>query len=549
MGKKTSHQNIANYLVTAQSKYPDDTAIISAKTGQFKSRSFKQLHKEVTLCSTYFKSKGISKGDSVLLAVKPGYQLILIAFALFHLGAVPVIIDPGMGTKAFLKCVQNTKPIALVGIPLIHILSKFFPKAFRSVKKTVFVNQNSFISKINQFKLEQIEKPASSSSDELAAIVFTSGSTGIPKGVCYTHQIFNAQIAHLKTDFGLSKGENDLATLPIFALFNPALGITSVIPEMNPRKPASADPQKLVQAMQKFEINTAFTSPIIGEKIHSFCEVNNISLPLIKRLLLAGAPTSPILIKNLAKIIPNGQLILPYGATEALPLSATNQSQIGQLENSINSGKGACLGKPLNGNIIKIMPISMSPFESGINCPKELEYGEIGEICASGSVVSEKYYRMPGATCDSKFNDGKNDYHRMGDLGYYDENGLLRFMGRKVEQVITKYGPLETERCEPLVNVMKNVSRSALIGIGRGKIKEPCLVVELTPYNSTSFENLRKIILKKLNLHLPQFSFRLVVLEKSLPVDPRHNAKIHRLSLAKKWTLKIEKQPSLFTQT
>ena len=545
MGEQTSHQNIANYLVTAQSEYPDEIAIISAKAGQFKPRSFKQLHREVAHCSTYFKSKGISKGDSVLLAVKPGYQLILIAFALFHLGAIPVIIDPGMGTKAFLKCVQNTRPIALVGIPLVHILSKFFPKAFRSVKKTVSVNQNTFIGKINQCKLEQIVNPAPSSSDELAAIVFTSGSTGAPKGVCYTHQIFNAQIAHLKADFGLTKGENDLATLPIFALFNPALGITSVIPEMNPRKPALADPQKLVQAMQEFEINTAFASPIIGQKIYSFCKSSNISLPLIKRLLLAGAPTSPILIKNLSKFIPNGEVILPYGATEALPLSAITQSQVEQLEHSINSGKGACLGKPLHGNTIKIMPISMSPFESGENCPKELKPGDIGEICVSGPVVSEKYYRMPGATCDSKFTDGKNFFHRMGDLGYYDENGLLRFMGRKVERVITKDGPLETERCEPLVNAMKNISRSALIGIGRGRIKEPCLVVEMSKANEISFETLKANILKKLNLHLPKFSFRFVVLEKCLPVDSRHNAKIHRLSLAKKWTKIIVNQPSL----
>ena len=318
---------------------------------------------------------------------------------------------------------------------------------------------------------------------------------------------------------------------------------------MNPRKPASADPQKLVQAMQQFEINTAFASPIIGGKICSFCESNNISLPHIKRLLLAGAPTNPILIKNLSKFIPNGQVILPYGATEALPLSAVNHSQVGQLEDSINSGKGACLGKPLNRNTIKIMPISLSPFESGKNCPKELKYGEIGEICASGVVVSKKYYRMPGATCDSKFNDGKNYYHRMGDLGYYDENGLLRFMGRKVERVMTKDGPLETERCEPLINAMKNIFRSALIGIGKGEIKEPCLVVELNKDNIIPFETLRTKILRELNLHLPKFTFRFVVLEKSLPVDSRHNAKIHRLSLAKKWTLKIEKQPSLFTQT
>ena len=188
----------------------------------------------------------------------------------------------------------------------------------------------------------------------------------------------------------------------------------------------------------------------------------------------------------------------------------------------------------------------MSPFESGENCPKELKQGEIGEICASGAVVSKTYYRMPGATCDSKFNDEKNYYHRMGDLGYYDENGLLRFMGRKVERVITKDGPLETERCEPIVNAMKNVFRSALIGIGRGRIKEPCLVVELNKGNTISFKILKENILKELKLHLPKFSFRFVVVEKCLPVDSRHNAKIHRLSLAKKWTKKMGNQPSLF---
>jgi hypothetical protein len=84
-----------------------------------------------------------------------------------------------------------------------------------------------------------------------------------------------------------------------------------------------------------------------------------------------------------------------------------------------------------------------------------------------------------------------------------------------------------------------------LIGIGRGRIKEPCLVVEMNKTSVISFETLKKYILKKLNLHLPKFSFRFVVLEKCLPVDSRHNAKIHRLSLAKKWTKIIINQPSL----
>ena len=139
---------------------------------------------------------------------------------------------------------------------------------------------------------------------------------------------------------------------------------------MNPRKPANANSGLLVKAMQEFEINTAFASPIIGKKIYDYCKSNNLSLPHVKRLLLAGAPTNPTLVKNLSQILPNGNVILPYGATEALPLTS-NQFQIKKLKEDICNGKGSCLGKPLNGNIIKIMPITSSPFGFGDNCPKE----------------------------------------------------------------------------------------------------------------------------------------------------------------------------------
>ena len=544
MAENTSHPNIAKYLVDASTMYPHATAIISAKAGQFKPRSFKQLFEEVGTCSYLFKNKGIREGDKVLLAVKPGYQLILIAFALFQIGAVPVIIDPGMGIKSFLKCVKNTRPDALIGLPLVHMIRKFFPKTFRTIKKSISVQHRTFLSTILQNKKNRDKHFSSPETEQIAAIVFTSGSTGPPKGVCYTHTMFNAQINHLKNNFGLEPGEKDLSTLPVFALFNPALGITSVIPDMNPRKPAKADPKKLVYSMLEFEVNTAFASPIIGRKIYSFCKLNNISLPKVKRLMLAGAPTNPKLVLNLNKYLPNGNVILPYGATEALPISAIDQNQIIKLKNEICRGKGSCLGKPLKGNFVKIMPITSSPFESGENCPKELRVGETGEICISGQIASKKYYRMPGANIDSKFNDGERDYHRMGDLGYFDQNGLLRFLGRKAERIITQNGPLETERCEPIVNAIDGVFRSALIGIGNGKYQAPCLVVELES-KKLNLNKIKSEILKKINAILPNHQIKHLVFENTLPVDKRHNAKIHRLALSKKWSLRYKTPSSL----
>lgn len=547
MGEEVFVENIASHLDKASKLFPDQTAILSAQPSLFEPRSFKELNLETIDCASYLSSQKISKGDTVLLAVKPGYQLILIAFSLFRIGAIPVIIDPGMGVKAFLRCIKSTKPNALIGIPLAHFLSKIFRKSFQSIQKKIVVSNNQFSKELKKNCINDGLSSAKTKPEETAAIVFTSGSTGPPKGVVYSHKMFNAQINHLKNDFGMEEGETDLTTLPIFSLFNPALGITTVIPEMNPRRPALANPRLIVESMRKFKINSAFASPVIGEKIYKFCKNEKIELPDVKRLFLAGAPTHPNLIESLSKIIVKGDVIIPYGATEALPISATNHREVKSLAKETAFGKGSVLGKPLSGTTIRIMPISNAPFESGTNCPKELKQGEVGEICVSGDVVSKEYFRMPGATVDTKFNDGILRFHRMGDLGYFDKKGILRFLGRKAEMFLTKDGPLETERCEPLINSFENISRTALVGIGNTKIKEPCVVLELKNSISKSEEkNLKDKILKTLNHNLPTYTFQYVVVEKTLPVDPRHNAKIHRLSLAKKWTKKIVENRHLF---
>ena len=149
---------------------------------------------------------------------------------------------------------------------------------------------------------------------------------------------------------------------------------------------------------------------------------------------------------------------------------------------SILSGDGSCLGKPVNGVEIMLIQPRNSPvphdFEERIKPIKNSM--TVGEICVTGKVVTDGYDRMPGATRDSRFIfDGKL-FHRMGDtLGYMDKMGLLRFLGRKVECVNTPAGILETERCEPIANSVDGVYRSALIGLGKANPKEPCIIVEL----------------------------------------------------------------------
>ena len=535
--------NLVAHFKKSAEQNPKKCAVISTENN-FKSKTFEDLFIEVKKTAYYFKNKGIKKGDRILLMVKPGIDLINCCFGLLHRGAIPIIIDPGMGIKSLLKCIKISKPVGIVGVPLVVNFSYLFRETFRTIKLRISVKSNSSMidaSYAGDFKnFEHVN----SQECDITAIVFTSGSTGRPKGVRYLIQNFNSQILSLQNNFGLNQNDVDLVTLPIFSLFNPALGVTSVIANIDPRRPASADPKSIVSTIIEHNITSAFCSPIIGKKIASYCANNSIVLPHVKRLMLAGAPTSPLVVEKLSKVIPNGNIFLPYGATEALPVSYSDHNQVKKLKESILTGEGSPLGYPISKQSVILIPIKESPI------PNEWEeaiktIGEenvVGEICVTGTIVTEGYDGMPGASRDARFVYNGNTFHRMGDIGYWDKSKTLRFLGRKAERVCTQYGMLATENCEPIINSFSEVEKCALIGIGDTNPKEPCIVVELSSNFKSNYETIITNIRTLLNEKFSQFKIKRIFIEDKIPVDTRHNAKIHRLSLAKRWTKKVQKK-------
>lgn len=538
-------QNVATYLSSTAKEWSDQPALVSgAVRPKFLPLSFSQLDHAVDGAVSELIKSGISAGDKTLLFVNPGPGLIIWAFALFRLGAIPVVIDPGMGVRSFLSCIQRTKPNAMVGISRAFWLSRLLPRSFRTVRSRYLVRPGFYT--LNK-KEEPSYIPNATSPDALAAIVFTSGSTGIPKGVRYLHRTFDAQINALKNVFGMEAGEVDLTTLPIFGLFNPALGITSVLPDIDPRRPAQADPAKLVRSLLDYDVTTAFASPVIGKKVANECQNFRTSLNKIKRFFLAGAPVPPSLAEQLNQCIPHGRVIVPYGATEALPVSSTDSSEISDYKSSTLEGKGSLVGTPIPGAKVRILDIAHAPLPDYPGDFDGLEQGVVGEICVSGKMVTAGYDRMPGATCDARFKIGKAEYHRMGDLGYIDEQKRLRFLGRKAECVRTANGLIETERCEPAISQLSFVQRCALIGLGESPRQEPCMVVEPVRSQVRQFGEivLRRKILEACQDFFPEFQIQRVFFEKKIPVDARHNAKIHRLALSRKWSRWVARKPKL----
>ncbi|MDQ8184917.1 fatty acid CoA ligase family protein [Pelagicoccus sp. SDUM812002] len=499
------------------------------------SLTFRELAAEQNEWARRFRAKGMGKGSRVLLMVKPGLPLIAICFALFKIGAVPVVIDPGMGLKSFLNCVRRSKPEYLVGISLAIWVSRVFRKSFRSVKAKTKVG-GPLDRVAESFKEVSAE---STLRDDLAAVLFTSGSTGAPKGVCYEHGMFEAQVEAIRAQYQIQPGEVDLPMLPIFALFNPALGMTTVVPEINPSKPATVDPRKIVQAIQQCGVTNSFGSPALWAKIGVYCDSHDIELPSLKRILMAGAPVPPPLMKQYQRILPNGHVHSPYGATEVLPVSSVVDEEVLQIAAERSArGEGTCVGKILPGVEARILPLKEGAMDAS-DLANALPNGEIGEIVVTGPSVTKAYDQLPEATRLSKIEESERVWHRIGDLGYLDTDGFLWFCGRKMERVETDEGIFYSDRCEGVVNVHPKVFRSALIRFEEVGGVVPALVVEpfSDVYPNDKFEEtalLDEVRELAAACHVTQ-GIRHFFLHKGFPVDVRHNAKIHRLTLAKEF--------------
>lgn len=540
--------NVARFLPDMARQVPDQPAIRVALGREsngairYQEQSFLELDRWSDACSRYLEYRGIRQGTRVLLLVRPGLELITLCFTLFKMGAVPVVIDPGMGLKAFLRCVRTTAPEALVAIPQGLWIARLAGKSFQSLKARVGVpGKGRFYQHLQPWLQEEPLPMAQTRSGDLAAILFTSGSTGPAKGVCYQHGMFEAQVRLIRNQYKIQPGEVDLPMLPIFALFNPALGMTTVVPEMNPSRPARVDPKKIVQAIQQNEVTNSFGSPVLWKKIGTYCRDQNIQLPSLKRILMAGAPVPPDILRLFETVLVDGEIHTPYGATEALPVSTISRSEIlSQTWTETEQGKGTCVGWTFPEMEVGIIPVIDEPlvaWDGALLLPP----GEVGEICVAGPIVTESYDQRTEATSLAKITEKSRAriWHRMGDLGYRDPQGRLWFCGRKAERVVLADGfCLYTDCCEAVFNQHAQVFRTALVGVEKKGEVEPVLVVqpeaEAFPRSGSDRERLRQE-LKALG-EKTAFTRRIqrFVFRKNFPVDVRHNAKIHRLSL-KRW--------------
>ncbi len=539
--------NVAARLPEMARRRPDAPAVVEPlgydRSGKrrYRQLSFSQLDEDSDRLARGLRRMGVAAGTRIALLVRPGVDFVSLVFALFKAGAVIILIDPGMGRRNLVRCLEDARPRGFAAIPAAQAVRALLRGRFRQARYNVTVGRRWFwggptLAELRSTPREGPELAETRAGDP-AAIIFTTGSTGPPKGVEYTHGNFDAQVEQIRDFYAIQPGEIDIPGFPLFGLFNCAMGVTAVIPDMDPTRPAEVDPGKILEAARDWQATQSFGSPAIWNRVGRYCEANGASLPTLRRVLSAGAPVPVHVLRRMkACIHPAGDIHTPYGATEALPVASIAASEVlAETAAKTDQGAGVCVGRRFSGIQWQVIRAVDGPIP-GIGDAQILPEGEIGELIVAGPVVTRRYVTRVEANATGKIADGARLWHRMGDAGYLDDQDRFWFCGRIAHRVRTAAGTKYTIPCEAIFNRHEAVSRSALVGVGEPGRQRPVILLEplrgkgprTEEERRRFFEEIRELAASSpLTADIDTF-----LIHPSFPVDIRHNVKIFREKLA-----------------
>jgi acyl-CoA synthetase (AMP-forming)/AMP-acid ligase II len=504
--------------------------------------TYAQLEHEAELLARGLAELGIERGVRAAFLVEPSLDFFALAFAVLKLGAVPVVIDPGIGWRRFKACLAKARPSVFIGVPRAQLARVVLGWGRGSVVTSITTGRRAVAADVTLARLRATGAAASRRAatllepDDVAAISFTSGSTGPPKGVVYRQRNFDALLTALQSIYDWRPGVADLPTMPLFALFGAASGVTVVSPEMDVSRPAAADPVKIATAIEDFGVATMFGSPALLNTLSRWAEQHDAKLPSLRRVVTAGAPVSAELMRRAERMLDEAaEIVTPYGATEALPVTQISHREVlGETAAKTDEGAGVCVGRPIAGVDLRIIGLSDEPipfWDDELVVPD----GELGEIVVCGQQVTDSYFDDDANTALAKIEvPGGTFFHRMGDVGYRDGDGRIWFCGRKSQRVVTARETLFTIPCEAVFNAHPAVFRTALVGPEVDGRVTPAICVELEPTaRDADRARLRSELCDLGSRHPHTESIGHFLFHRGFPVDIRHNAKINREQLAR----------------
>ncbi len=517
-------------------------AVVEQVDGITRSIDFAELDDRVMATAAGLSAHGVQPGDRVALMIPPGIELTVALYACWRMGAIIVLVDSGLGATNMSRALASARPDHLIGISRAMVASR----ALRWPGRRILAGSlplTSLRSGLHRAlgistTLDELGRlgadhapPQVPEVNDIAAIVFTSGSTGPSKGVVYRHHQVRAQCDILTQLYAITDDDRLVAAFAPFALYGPALGITSIVPDMDVVKPASLDARALAAAVDAIDATLVFASPAALANVvdtgPQLAASQRIGLGKIRLLLSAGAPVNPDLLAQAVTLMPQAEAHTPYGMTEVLPVADISLGELRALDSVDGRVPGVCVGHPAPGVTVGIAAID----DRGIAATSpETVHGVVGEILVSAPHTKDGYDRLAATERASSTPRG---WHRSGDVGCLDAAGRLWVGGRLQHVITTADGPLLPVPVELAAEAIRGVRRACAVGVGPVGAQVLAVVIESSGGRKARMcepaitEQIR-VAVDAATDHVPA----LVLEVAALPVDRRHNSKIDRTAMA-----------------
>ncbi len=509
-------------------QHDDDIAVAEMEgPAMVRSATFAELADAVMEAAAGMAAAGIRKGDRIALLVPPGIDLTICLYACWRLGAVAVIADAGLGPRGMTRALQSAAPSYLIGIRRAILAARMLRWPGKRIAVEP-VGERAHKALAVWKTLEELRDlgskaplPDPPGSDDVAMVVFTSGATGPAKGVTYRHHQARASIDAIAALYEITDDDRLVAAFGPFALYGAALGITSVVPDMEVTSPGTLTAEALAGAAAAIDATLVFASPAALRNVVAtapkLTPQLRIALGRARLLMSAGAPVSAQLLREVGGLVPNAELHTPYGMTEVLPVADISLAEI----ESVGTGDGVCVGHPVTGVDVAISTLDADGDATGA---LTTDAGVVGEVCIRAAHVKDEYDKLWATQRASAQPAG---WHRSGDVGHLDEAGRLWIEGRLIHVIKTAAGVVTPVAIEHAAEAVSGVAQAAAVGVGPEGTQQ--VVVVLVPDVAPKRAGLADFDLADAVRMALALEVAAVLEVPRLPVDKRHNSKINRI--------------------
>jgi acyl-CoA synthetase (AMP-forming)/AMP-acid ligase II/ABC-type nitrate/sulfonate/bicarbonate transport system permease component len=457
---------VGEYLQRQARERPDKVAVICNET----QLTFAELNLKANRMANWLLAQGLKKGDRAVMLLPNCAEFAVVYFALMKIGVIAVILDFRLSPPEMAPLFDETEAQILI----THSKQKTFAVRMLREKKhlrhVVLLGEEKE-EKGNEDSLYHYERIVEKGdaqepkipikAEDEALYLYTSGTTGKPKGVILTYDHHNYFPESMKAMQPLSDRDIQGSVLPMSHISGPIvlnlladMGHTLVIID-------EIRPKKILEEIQRNKINYFHAVPPIFQMLLNLPSRERYDLSSLRFVAMMGTVVAEELMEEWVEEYPHSVALQGYGATETSPmLTLTHYDDAPR--------KMSSAGRVVPRAEVKVVD------KNG----KELPLGEVGEVIARGPQIMKGYFKNPKAT-EQKIKDG---WYYTGDLGRFDEDGYIYILGRADDMIITGGMNVYPSEVENVLIAHDKVAEAAVVGIGdaeRGQALKAVVVAKV----------------------------------------------------------------------